>query len=334
MRKLKDLLYVASSINSFKKWKYYLRHHDVTCDVVNSLDGIPQSTFYHPEFDALLHTYYVCRAIFNMDRHDLLEAAFLHDVGKAKTTNIGHKRIYHFGHPKKSVEFIEKNKYKIEHYDLTRRITEEHMNLPLGHKKLETDIDLHDFVIADKIISKQLYLYKSDWFNRFKNKTKEKIVKFKQNHSCRKVYIMVGIQGSGKSRYLKNIDSKYIVSPDLIREELTGNVSDQSMNNKIWIITKSIMKVVLCRYGKVYLDATNVNKWLRIEFMAGFNNVQKIAVVFDVDPDVAYERIQNDIKNNVNRADVPRDVVYKYYKLFIKSKKSLKNEFNKVIYIK
>jgi predicted kinase len=204
--------------------------------------------------------------------------------------------------------------------------------LNAGHKKLKDDSDLDDFITSDKIISKQLYLKDSNWFDRFKNKIKEKMVFFKQKHSSKKVYIMVGISGSGKSRYLSSIEPKYIVSPDEIRRELTGDISDQSMNNDVWATTKILMKLTLRRYGKVYLDATNVNKWLRVEFMSDFNGAQKIAVVFDADVETTIERIKKDIENGIDRPNVPEEVVRKQYKLFKKGEQSLKNEFNKVIY--
>ena len=78
---------------SFDAWKYELRQHDVTSTVINKLDGIPQYTYWHPEFDVLKHTWLVCRAVMQMDRYDLLEAAFLHDYGKGDKTNIGADKI-------------------------------------------------------------------------------------------------------------------------------------------------------------------------------------------------------------------------------------------------
>ena len=95
MKTISQLVYNAFKItDNFEDWKYELRMHDVTCDVINLLDGVPQATYYHPEFDALLHTYYVCRAVLVAPKRiskQLLEAAFLHDVGKGTTTNIGNK---------------------------------------------------------------------------------------------------------------------------------------------------------------------------------------------------------------------------------------------------
>lgn len=313
-------------------WKKELREYDITHEVVNALEGVPQGLKYHPEFDAFVHTYYVVSAIWKLKRPDLIEAAFLHDYGKGTKTNVGNDRIYAFGHPKESVKYLESIKDRIKYYDLTYRMIEKHMDLNPGHKKLKDDSDLDDFVNADKIISKQLYLKDSVWSERVSNRIKEKMVFFKQRYSKKKVYVMVGISGSGKSRYLKNVDPKYIVSPDDIRRELTGDISDQSMNYEVWPTTKARMLVALRRYGKVYLDATNVNKWLRVEFMSDFNGAQKIAVVFDSDVETSLERVNKDVENGVDRSAVPEGIIRKQYKLFKKGEASLKSEFNKVIY--
>jgi len=313
-------------------WKRELRNHDITSEVVNALDGVPQGLKHHPEFDAFVHTYYVFKAVIGLNRMDLIEVAFLHDYGKGTKTNIGNDRIYAFGHPKESLKFLEKYKDRIKYYNLTYRLIEKHMDLNPGHKMLKDDVDLDDFINADKVISKQLWLKDSDWSDKFRNKIKEKMVFFKQRHSFKKVYVMIGISGSGKSRYLKWIDPKYIVSPDEIRKELTGDISDQSKNNEVWSTAKARMKVVVRRYGKVYLDATNVNKWLRVEFMSDFNGAKKIAVVFDIDVETVIKRINKDIENGIDRPNVPEEVVRKQYKLLKKGEESLKHEFNEVIY--
>lgn len=145
------------------------------------------------------------------------------------------------------------------------------------------------------------------------------------------VYIMIGISGSGKSSYLKKVNSKYIVSPDDMRRDINGNVSDQSNNSMIWSRVVDLMKLKLVKYGKVYLDATNVNKFNRISLMSNFNGYKKIAVVFNVDVETAIDRVNRDITKGVDRSNVPEDVIRKQYKQFIKGKSSIKSEFNKVI---
>lgn len=327
----------SNDIEFIKNWKFELRLHDITCDVVNLLDGIPQSTRYHPEFDAFVHTFYVVKAIWKMKKLHLLEAAFLHDVGKGTMTNVGNDRIYHFGHPQASVRFIEKHKNRIKEYELTHHITDKHMNFPIDHKKLKLkdNEDLRNFIIADKIISKELYIKNSTSKERKVNVKKEQKVYARQRKFKKEFYVMVGIPGSGKSKYLKNVDQKLIVSPDDIRRELFGDVSiqktDQIPSSEVWKIVSVRSRILLNLYGKVYFDATNVMKFNRVKLMSAYNDCRKIAVVFDVDPSIAKQRIENDIKNNVDRSNVPNKIIDKMYKLFKQGKKSLVSEFNEII---
>ena len=326
---LKILHAFDESNADFEKWKRELRNHDITCDVINALDGVPQSTHYHPEFDALMHTFYVCKAVMKIGRHDLLETAFLHDYGKGSTTNIGDKRIYHFSHPDKSIEFIDKVKYGLKNYDLAYRLTKIHMNTK--GKKTADDTDFDDFIFADKVLSKELWNKDHDFSDRIRNKFYEFMVHLKQRLSRKKVYLMVGISGSGKSRYLKDVDPKYIISPDELRREISGDVSSQVDNSVVWGMVRDLMRLKLEKYGKVYLDAVNVVKFSRVPLMAKFNDARKIAVIFDVDPNIAIDRVHKDIENDVDRSNVPDEVIRKQYKNFIRGKDSLKYEFNKVI---
>ena len=335
MKTFYDILYSAN-YSDFDAWKYEMRQYFITSKVVNALDGIPQSTYYHPEFDALLHTFNMVYVTKMFGYDNLIEAAFLHDVGKAWKTTVGEKKIYSYGHAKKSVEFIEEYKDYIKYYDVTVKVIAEHMNHSIknvsDYDKIQ-DEDLRRFVQMDKGQSRAAWATFATNFDLKKNKIKEMFVHFKQRHSSKKVYVMVGIPGSGKSRYLKNIDKKYIVCPDEIRREFTGNISNQAANDDVWEETKVRMKVDLLKYGKTYLDATSVDKWLRIEFMSDFNDCRKIAVVFEVDPEVAIRRIKDDIEKGIDRSNVPDGVVRKKYKLFEKGKRSLYNEFNKVVII-
>lgn len=311
---------------SFKEWKKRLLMFDLTKEVVNLLDGIPQGTFYHPEFDALKHVYYVCIAsICSPTDTTLLEAAFLHDVGKSTHTNIGKDRIYSFGHADASARFVEKHKENITDFDFTYKIVKEHMNEPKKY-----DVPAKFFTWADKKESKRLYSSESNRIEHFFNKCKEQHLYLKQKLSRKKVILLIGISGSGKSTYInKNFDKKYVICPDEIRRSL-GNINDMSNNGEVWRLTKSIMQGKLNTYGKVVLDATNVNKWLRIQFMSQFNGYHKEAIFFPIELDVAIERVNKDIRSGIERSDVPENVIRKQHKLLNKGHLSVWNEFNTV----
>jgi len=294
--------------SSFEVWKGVLHEYNFTRDIVDLLDGVPNGTFYHPEFCTLCHTYNVCRAIYDGTGSDLLlEAAFLHDVGKSTHTNIGRDRIYGFGHADASARFVEKHKEHVTEFDLTYRIVKHHMDYSDWRSpKLQYDIPLKFFTYADKVKSRELYLADASKFELFLNRQKEKMLYWKQQLARKKVILLIGISGSGKSTYINDhFDSRYVVCPDEIRREL-GDINNMNNNNQVWKLTRERMHAALAKHGKTVLDATNVNKWLRIQFMAQFNGCRKEAIFFDTDVEVAINRVQADIERGVDRSNVPK----------------------------
>lgn len=319
---------------SFKEWKKSLCKYSITKEVVDLLDGVPQGTKWHPEFDALKHVYYVCKASICDTDTTLLEAAFLHDVGKSTHTNIGRDLIYSFGHADASAWFVENHKDNITDFELTYRIVKQHMDFNnFESSKLQYDIPLKFFLWADKTESRKLYLSESSKIECLINKCKEKRLYLKQRFSKQKVIILIGQSGVGKSTYIKNnFDPKYVVCPDEIRRQMS-DINDMSTNHEVWKLTKSLMQGKLNTYSKVVLDATNVNKWLRIMFMGNFNGCRKEAIFFDIEPEICIKRVKDDIKNGIKRSNVPESVIRKQYKLLNKGTRSMYNEFNTVTVI-
>ena len=70
------------------------------------------------------------------------------------------------------------------------------------------------------------------------------IENFKQFHMPSLIEL-IGVSGSGKSTWIKNNKSKWnktvVISPDEIRKELTGNISDQSKNKEVFELTKILI---------------------------------------------------------------------------------------------
>ena len=118
----------------------------------------------------------------------------------------------------------------------------------------------------------------------------------------------IGISGSGKS-YIYNRDYKdYVqVSPDLIREELTGSISDQSKNKEVFKLAFERVDEYLNKGQDVFFDATNVNKTQRKNFTDRYigSDVNVIYVVLPSDVDLSWKRIRKDIREKKNRSDVP-----------------------------
>jgi predicted kinase len=142
--------------------------------------------------------------------------------------------------------------------------------------------------------------------------------------------ITVGPSGSGKSTYRKNSSFK-IVCPDDIRKEVTGNISDQSKNNEVWIKAYERLRTYLECEKNVIFDSTacNINT---INNLMNIANSFKIYVefkLFEIDIQTAYNRIQNDLKNGVDRSNVPLEVIKKQIDNFKKVKEYIiEQKFN------
>jgi predicted kinase len=118
----------------------------------------------------------------------------------------------------------------------------------------------------------------------------------------------IGISGSGKS-YIYNRDYKDCVqvSPDMIREELTGDISNQSKNKEVFKLAFERVDEYLNNGQNVFFDATNVNKSQRKTFTDKYigTDVEVVYVILPADIDLSWKRIRTDIREKKNRADVP-----------------------------
>ena len=315
--------------SNYEEFCFDILQYDHTAEVFESLIGVPQGTFYHPEFDASVHTYYVCKAVYELGQYDLIEIAFLHDWGKSTMTNVGKDRIYHFGHADESARLVSGRVQFLDgDVEWTLQMIKDHMGIKNPSKGLELFMD------CDKRLSKQLYLKDTNEEQLEQNKKLEQSVYQDQHNADSQVIMLIGISGSGKSTYIHQNGLKNVtVCPDDIRKELSGNISDQSMNDKVWKETSKRMLGILAQHGKVVLDATNVNKFLRIKFMSQFNGHRKVAVVFHTDVEVAKNRVAVDIRDGKDRSNVPANVIERQQKNFERGLKSLDHEFNQIIHI-
>jgi predicted kinase len=101
-----------------------------------------------------------------------------------------------------------------------------------------------------------------------------------------KLIVGMGIPGSGKTTILKKLAAEHSYSyicPDDIREELTGNASDQSQNTEVWNKARLRLQAFLKQDLTVVFDATFSDSEERKEFIAfarenGAKNIQGIHV--------------------------------------------------------
>lgn len=148
-------------------------------------------------------------------------------------------------------------------------------------------------------------------------------------------YMTIGISGSGKSSFLKNFNYNCIICPDNIRKELTGSISDQTQNSQVWFLTKKRIIENINNLGIAILDATNTVSKNRKSFLKSLpDDVTTIAVVFPLpDIDLAFERIQKDVKNGVDRCKVPIEVIQRQAEQMKNGLSNIKDQFDKTIFI-
>jgi predicted kinase len=129
------------------------------------------------------------------------------------------------------------------------------------------------------------------------------------------VVLPIGISGSGKSTWIKSLpEGDYtIVSPDEIRKELTGSISDQSRNAEVFLQVDNRINEAISNGEQVILDATNLNTKLRRQFIdslrKNFPEVDVYYKLFPADPVISKQRIKKDLDNQVDRSAVPDDVI-------------------------
>lgn len=121
----------------------------------------------------------------------------------------------------------------------------------------------------------------------------------------------IGISGCGKTTFgnilKKENPNLVIVCPDDIRKELTGDISDQSQNKKVWNICYSKIIRNLQDGKDVYLSATNLSKdGLKYLFkLAEKASVEIEVVAFEDSRDweLCYSRVKKDIDSGIDRSN-------------------------------
>ena len=144
-----------------------------------------------------------------------------------------------------------------------------------------------------------------------------------------RLIILVGVSGSGKSLWVKEYSKEFnisVVCPDSIRREICGDVSDQSKNALVWRIAKGRVVDLLGAGKDVILDATNLKSKERRSLVENLPGCIKYAKVFNVEPEVAYDRVLDDVEKGVDRSRVSREVILKQYENFIEDIDKLESD--------
>ena len=121
-------------------------------------------------------------------------------------------------------------------------------------------------------------------------------------------YMMVGLPGSGKSYYCNQLGCE-VVSSDAIREELFGDVNDQTHNNEVFNEVHNRIHNFLKSEIDCCYDATNLSRKRRRAFLNTLpKNVHKTAIMI-------VRSFDECVRNNNNRDRVvPIEVIERMFK--------------------
>jgi predicted kinase len=139
--------------------------------------------------------------------------------------------------------------------------------------------------------------------------------------------MMVGPSGSGKTTWIreftKNNPGYVVVSPDEIRKELTGDVSNQTKNQDVWAEAKNKVRSLLSHGMNVILDSVMVTERDRNNFVDYLKNVKyvlkyKVMPVNPDDTEMLSSRVADDIKAGKERSNVPSYAIERQLSNFYK----------------
>ena len=125
--------------------------------------------------------------------------------------------------------------------------------------------------------------------------------------------MMVGLVGSGKSTYAKQLAEEtnaIICSSDAIREELCGDENSQDNNEEVFKILHSRIKENLKNGKNVIYDATNINSKRRRAFLSEIKNIPCVKKCVVMATPFKMCCNQNESRNRV----VPYEVIERMYK--------------------
>lgn len=148
------------------------------------------------------------------------------------------------------------------------------------------------------------------------------------------LYVLVGPPGSGKSTWGKCFATKNNIaylSSDEYRAKLGTGENDQSVSAKVFQHLKKLTKVVIDSGVSVMIDATNMHRKARKEFLdivKEDKTIKRIAIVFERDRQLLLER--NIKRGNEGGRNVPENIIDS---MLSKYQRPDKTEFDEIIFV-
>lgn len=126
-----------------------------------------------------------------------------------------------------------------------------------------------------------------------------------------KLYIMVGLPGSGKSTIAREIDGT-VVSSDEIRDCLYGSTDIQADSKRIFAFMDSATEDCLKDGRNVIYDATSLTEEIRMRIIAWFKDIAEEIICIQMNTP-----IDECLRRNANRDRiVPEQVILHMAKIF------------------
>ena len=143
------------------------------------------------------------------------------------------------------------------------------------------------------------------------------------------LYVMIGVAGSGKSTFAKQIPCASRVCPDSIRKEWFGDEACQKEPERVFERAYKTTEDLLCCNFDVIFDATNTTAFARKKLLNRVDGItcRKVAVYLNTPLDECKRR-------NVQRErKVPDAVIERQYAQLIKDAGSIPYQFNEIVII-
>jgi len=138
----------------------------------------------------------------------------------------------------------------------------------------------------------------------------------------KRLIVLVGISGSGKSTFVKGYfipNDTFYISPDMIRKELTGNISDQSRNVEVWETAYNSLDTwtnddTLPTVAVFDSTACNLHTVKTLMEKMQIKGIEIVFYVLPISIFKSYWRIRKDLKNKIDRAATPLKILFRQKK--------------------
>jgi predicted kinase len=147
----------------------------------------------------------------------------------------------------------------------------------------------------------------------------------------------LGIPGSGKSTWSRKQNGYKIISPDILRKKITGDINNQDMNKFVWEKAHEAIEKCIGEDKEDFIfDSTLVNAKTRHQMINRYQNRIKMELyVFHCNFENAYRRVKSDIIEGKDRSSVPNHVMERMWDNFLSSVYGgITNEFNQGLWDK